>query len=400
MPKTKFDPDALIAGFTMSQATLTDLLSTVGRAVPSRPSHPILANIMLVVDADKQTLTVSAFDLSLGIQRTATVFATKSGSFTLPAKLTIDMVAKLPDGDVSFAVFDFGFGKEPTDEDSTYALMAQIKVGRSAYEIPGMPSVEFPVLPELEGDATTMTLAVNEIISGLKHTLFSASSDETKQVLTGIHVSTRGAFDFASTDGHRLAAVSIDFAEGAEHEDAELTIPAKAMQEVARLAEKAMPEVVELQFNDSQAVFTWEHYRITTRLLEGQYPNYRQLIPNQFSKEMTVDRKTLVSTLERISVMSDQKNNIVRLMMSADDQLLTITVDASEVGSGTEEIPVQYSGDDLTAAFNIKYLLEGLKVLHTSEVQISLNTATSPVVVKPMGSIKSQYLVMPVQVRT
>lgn len=156
---------------------------------------------------------------------------------------------------------------------------------------------------------------------------------------------------------------------------------------------------VAVQFDQGQAIFEWTDQRLTSRLLEGQYPNYRQLIPKQFSHQMTVDRRLLLGALERISVLADQKNNIVKLSLNDSTQELTLSVDAQDVGSGLETMPAQISGDSLDVAFNVKYLVDGLKAIATSEVQMQLNTATSPAILSPLGSIKMTYLVMPVQVR-
>jgi DNA polymerase-3 subunit beta len=156
---------------------------------------------------------------------------------------------------------------------------------------------------------------------------------------------------------------------------------------------------VTVHFDQGQLIFAWEHQRLTSRLLEGQYPNYRQLIPSQFIRQMTLERKLFISALERIAVLADQKNNIVKLSVDSVQQCLTLSVDAPDVGSGQETIAAQISGEDLDIAFNVKYLLEGLKVFNTTEVQMQFNSSTSPSIVTPLGGVKMTYLVMPVQIR-
>jgi DNA polymerase-3 subunit beta len=133
--------------------------------------------------------------------------------------------------------------------------------------------------------------------------------------------------------------------------------------------------------------------------LEGQYPNYRQLIPRQFSRQMTIDRRSFVAALERIAVLADQKNSIVKFSLDQTNQEVVLSVDAQDVGSGREGVPAQISGDDLEIAFNVKYLLEGLKVFNTVDVQMQFNTSTSPAILSPLGGMKMTYLVMPVQIR-
>lgn len=157
---------------------------------------------------------------------------------------------------------------------------------------------------------------------------------------------------------------------------------------------------ISVQFDQGQVVFEWTDQRLTSRLLEGQYPNYRQLVPRQFTHQLTIDRRAFLTALERISVLADQKNNIVKVQLDPLTEQLTLSVDAQDVGSGREAIPAQISGEGMDIAFNVRYLLDGLKAINTTHVQMQLNTATSPVVLSPLGDLKMTYLVMPVQVRS
>jgi DNA polymerase III subunit beta len=159
-------------------------------------------------------------------------------------------------------------------------------------------------------------------------------------------------------------------------------------------------EAVAVRFDQGQLVCEWANQRLTSRLLEGQYPNYRQLIPRQFTRQMTVERRLFISALERIGVLADQKNSIVKLNLHSDQQEIVLSVEAQDVGNGREAIPSQITGDDLEIAFNVRYLLEGLKAFNTSEVQMQFNAATSPSILSPIGGLKMTYLVMPVQVRS
>ncbi|MEO1182390.1 MAG: DNA polymerase III subunit beta, partial [Cyanobacteria bacterium J06636_28] len=159
-------------------------------------------------------------------------------------------------------------------------------------------------------------------------------------------------------------------------------------------------EPIALRFDPTQVVFELGHQRITTRLLEGAYPNYRQLIPPKFERQLTVDRKQLMAALERIGVLADQRNNIVKLSISGTGQTLALSVEAQEVGSGREEMSAQVTGDDLDIAFNVRYLLEGLRALPSSEIQLQCSSATSPAILTPVSGLQMTYLVMPVQIRS
>ncbi len=388
-----------------SQNSRSTCLSLVSRAVASRPSHPVLANVLLVADPETQQVSLSAFDLSLGIQTSFPAEVEVGGKLTLPARLLTDIVSRLPDGDITL---DDGMDEEP-GEDANYLTTLTCSSGR--YQVRGMSAEEFPALPEVT-DGETLQLPAIALLDGLRSSLFAASGDETKQVLTGIHLTINSiGLEFAATDGHRLAVVetvSPDEAEppaksskkGATEEQVDVTIPAKALQELTKMLERQSESAVSVTFDRSQVIFDWIDQRLISRLLEGQYPNYRQLVPKQFSHQLTVERRQFLSALERIAVLADQKNNIVKLTISNGKQQLSLSVDAPDVGRGEETIPAQISGDDLVIAFNVRYLLDGLKVLTTSEVQMQFNTATSPAILTPLGGLKMTYLVMPVQVRS
>jgi DNA polymerase-3 subunit beta len=394
-----------------SQASLSSNLSLVSRAVSTRPSHPVLANVLLVADEETQQVRLCAFDLSLGIQTCFPADVSVSGKLTLPARLLTDIVSRLPDGDITLE------GNLEDKENSNNLVTLTCSSGR--YQVRGMGAEEFPELPQVEG-GDAASLPVESLIEGLRSSLFATSGDETKQVLTGVHLSVQpDGMEFAATDGHRLAVVQTINEEAeaeapkakgkskeskeapkAETEGLDVTIPGKALQELTKMLERQTGDSVAVQFDQSQVVFEWTDQRLTSRLLEGQYPNYRQLIPRQFVRQMTCDRRLLLSALERIAVLADQKNNIVKLSLDNTNQQLSLSVDAQDVGSGKETIPAQITGDDLDIAFNVKYLMEGLKVITTAEVQMQLNSATSPAIVSPLGGVKMTYLVMPVQIRS
>lgn len=379
-----------------TQNELNTHLSLVSRAVSSRPTHPVLANILLTADADAQRVSLTGFDLSLGVQTSFQAQVEQGGTLTLPAKLLSDIVSRLPDGEVTL------------DEDAG-ELLVTLTCAAGRYQMRSMGADEYPELPTIV-DADVTHLPNEALLEGLKGTLFSTSSDETKQVLTGVHITVDAdSLEFAATDGHRLAVVQTLNAE--RDESAKLkssdpsaafnvTVPSKALRELERMLQiNAAEEAVAVRFDQGQLVFEWANQRLTSRLLEGQYPNYRQLVPRQFSRQMSLDRRLFAAALERIAVLADQKNSIVKLSLDSVTQEVVLSVDAQDVGSGREAVPAQISGDDLDIAFNVRYLLEGLKVITTAEVQMQCNTSTSPSIVTPLGGLKMTYLIMPVQIR-
>jgi DNA polymerase-3 subunit beta len=313
------------------------------------------------------------------------------GTLTLPAKLFSDIVSRLPSGDLELT----GATTEP---------VITLNAASGEYQVRGMNAEDYPNLPQVE-DGQAAQVSAEAILEGLRGALFATSTDETKQVLTGVHlVAEPDSLEFAATDGHRLAVVqTVEASESVGSSGLEamnVTVPGKALRELERILQLYQgTEPISLRFDPTQVIFELGKQQVTTRLLEGQYPNYRQLIPRQFERQLTVDRKQLISALERIAVLADQRNNIVKLSMQNSDQSLALSVEAQEVGSGREVLPAQVTGEDLDIAFNVRYLLDGLKALPSSEVQLQCNSATSPAVLVPLSGIKMTYLVMPVQIR-
>jgi DNA polymerase-3 subunit beta len=383
-----------------SQSDLNSNLSLISRAVPSRPTHPVLSNVLLVADGEKGRLSLTAFDLSLGIRTSFPAEVSMGGSVTLPAKLLNDIVAKLPEEEITIFYEDDEIDSSP---------LATITSASGTFQIRGMSAEEFPELPQLE-DAQSLTLPIASLSEGLKGVLFAASTDDTKQILTGVHLScSTDSLEFAATDGHRLAVVKTEEqlseeTEGKTSEDAEdfaITIPARALRELERmLATSQNTDSVALQYDGGQVVFELGNQRLTSRKLEGAYPAYQQLIPHQFVRTMVVERKQLLSNLERVAVLADQKNHLVKFALDGKEEQLEISVEAQEMGNAKVSMPVQITGEGLEIAFNIKYLMDGLKAMSSTEVQVQLNQQSQPVIFSPLGGMRMTYLLMPVQMRS
>jgi DNA polymerase-3 subunit beta len=236
---------------------------------------------------------------------------------------------------------------------------------------------------------------------GLRSTIASASGDEAKQTLTGVKLTlTPKGLEFAATNGHHLAvSYQPDLDTQALFAAIDIVLPGKAAQALIKLlGGKECLDSVTTVLEGQQMMFSYGSQSIVTRLLDGQYPNYNQLIPKQFQRSITVDRKSLVASLERIAVMADQKNNVVKL--SIGPEAIIASAEAADVGSASEAITADVSGEPLDIAFNVIYLLNGLKVMGSPEVLLEVNSATSPVVVSPLGGSKMIYLIMPVQIRS
>jgi DNA polymerase-3 subunit beta len=376
-----------------TQSDLSTNLSLTSRAVPSRPTHPVLANVLLQADVETKQVSLTAFDLSLGIRTSFNAEVYRGGAIALPAKLLNDITSRLPEGEIQI--------EDEQSEVVGEGLSVTLTPANGRYQVRAMEAQDFPELPIIE-NAKPLYLTATALIEGLRGSLFATSADETKQVLTGVHLKVlQDGLEFAATDGHRLAVVETlnDATDGIDTQ-IEITVPARALRELERMLAHSSPEEpVGFYVDQGQVIFEWQNQRLTSRTLDGQYPAYRQLIPRQFEREVTLERKQFMSALERIAVFADQKNNLVKVTIDSAMQEITLSCETQELGAGKESMVAQISGEDIEIAFNVKYLMEGLKALPGSEILMQLNKPLTPVIFTPLGGLKMTYLAMPVQLR-
>jgi len=376
-----------------SQAELNASLQLVGRAVAARPTHPVLANVLLTADAATGRLSLTAFDLSLGIQTSLAAAVETSGAITLPARLFAEIVNRLSaESPLSLSCLE---GDEQVELTSS----------GGSYRMRGMPADDFPDLP-LNQTGTSIRLDADALVRGLRATLFASSGDEAKQVLTGVHLRLDGAgLECAATDGHRLAVLHLAHGATAPASDGEpfdVTVPARSLRELERLLSgRPSQEPLSLFCDQGQVVVLWADQVLTSRNIDGVYPNYAQLIPASFNRQVRLDRRGFIAGLERVAVLADQHNNVVTISADPAAGKVTIRADAQDVGSGSESLAASIEGDPIDIAFNVRYLLDGLKVMGGNEVVLKCNAPTTPAVLEPVGESDTFiYLVMPVQIRT
>ena len=383
-----------------SQSELSSSLQLVSRAVASRPTHPVLANVLLTADAGTGRLSLTGFDLSLGIQTSISASVETSGAITLPAKMFGEIVSRLSaDSPITLSSDE---GSEQVDLTSS----------SGTYQMRGMPAEDFPDLPLVQS-GEPIRLDPEVLVKGLRATLFASSSDEAKQILTGVHLGLDGQWlECAATDGHRLAVLKLNHAlpeqgapggasAGTDANSVDVTVPARSLRELERLlSARQSAEPVSLFCDRGQVVFLWSDQVLTSRSLDGNYPNYRQLIPESFSRQLQVDRRALISALERVAVLADQHNNVVKIVSDPGAGQLLISADAQDVGSGSESLAAVVTGEAIQIAFNVRYLLDGLKAITADQVELHCNAPTTPVILVPVAEPGFTYLVMPVQIRS
>ncbi|AAP99047.1 MULTISPECIES: DNA polymerase III subunit beta [Prochlorococcus] len=380
-----------------SQIELNTALQLVSRAVATRPSHPVLANVLLTADAGTGKLSLTGFDLNLGIQTSLSASIESSGAITVPSKLFGEIISKLS-SESSITL---------STDDSSEQVNLKSKSGN--YQVRAMSADDFPDLPMVENGAF-LKVNANSFAVSLKSTLFASSTDEAKQILTGVNLCFEGnSLKSAATDGHRLAVLDLQNVIASEtnpeinnlSEKLEVTLPSRSLRELERFLSGCKSDSeISCFYDQGQFVFISSGQIITTRTLDGNYPNYNQLIPDQFSNQLVLDKKYFIAALERIAVLAEQHNNVVKISTNKELQILNISADAQDLGSGSESIPIKYDSEDIQIAFNSRYLLEGLKIIETNTILLKFNAPTTPAIFTPNDETNFVYLVMPVQIRS
>ena len=380
-----------------SQSDLSNALQLVSRAVSSRPTHPVLANVLLAADEVTGKLRLTGFDLSLGIQTSISASIENSGAITLPAKLFGEIVSKLSnDSPLILSSDETNQQVELTSKSGTY-------------QVRGMPADDFPDLPLVESGKS---LKLNPLLlsNAIKSTLFASSTDDAKQLLTGVNLTFDGyGMESAATDGHRLAVLNLnnilsnskDIDTSNDIEKFSITLPSKSLREIEKfLSTCDISQPINFFIDKGQVVFISVDEIITIRALEGSYPNYSQLLPDKFENILEFDRKEFIASLERIAVLADQHNNVIKVTTDTAANLIKVSTDAQDIGTGYESLAVSFKGESFQIAFNVRYLLDGLKVMDSNLIQLSCNSPTTPAVFTPINSdINFTYLVMPIQIR-
>lgn len=349
-------------------------------AVDSRPNRPALGNLLLEASVGKLKITGSNEVMSITRALDASVEAV--GAICVPEKQFSDLVSKLS-GPITLTLLD-----EPG-----VGLALEIKSIASSYTLNSIPGEDYPVMPTLEG-GQEFTLAAEAIAQGIKFCSPSISDDESKQVLTGINVNlgpTTG-LTFASTDGHRLTVCPV--AVGDVEAAMLATIPGRAAGLLPKLFLEGDVGVI---FGDTLIQFFDAGTSFITRVLEGQYPNYAQLIPASFAMTLRLNRKALATALDRVMVLASAKIDVVKLEIN--QGVITLSAEVAELGKGTENLDGDFEGD-FAIAFNGNYLRDACKIFGDEDLIFNMNEPTKPVVVRGGGSPDTVlYLLMPIQIR-
>ncbi len=363
---------------TITKEQIIAGLQAVQNVVSTRTTLPILSNVLMRAEGNSLEFTATDLDVTVACKVEAKV--TKAGATTVPVKKLFGIVREL-NGEIEIEVDDKN--------------VASVRSGSSFFKIHGLAADEFPPLPKFKDDKK-VSLPQENIRAMIKKTSFAVSTDESRYVLNGLFVSLKeGKMTVVATDGRRLALVDEEV-DISEKSAGEFIVPAKAVNELNRLLQAAGD--VELKFGENQASFALKDDKgfsvlLITKLIEGNYPNYRQVIPGEAKERIALGREELVQALRRAEIMTSEKANSVRLTFGKN--ILTITANSPEVGEARETIAINYKGTELAIAFNPRYLIDPLTALSEDEVFFELIDELSPGVLKINGPFL--YVVMPMR---
>jgi len=370
----------------LNRADLLKGISTVQSAVATKNTMPILANVLL--EARDKKLEFVATDLDMGIRCSVIAEVVEKGSITINAKKLSDIVRELPEASVDIEI----------DENQKMILVCQ----KSQFKVHGLPKDDFPILPEVKKEKV---FKINgSLLQEMIHkTIFAVSTDETRYVLNGVYFQVENEkLKMVATDGHRLAYIQKKL-EGKGEGKANVIIPTKTLNELSKVISdvakgKAEKEetIVEVVTTENQIKFTVEGVEIISRLIEGQFPNYEQVIPKDSDKKVEVSTSELSSATKRVAILTSEKSNSIRYQIKPGK--ISISSKTPDMGEAKEEIDASYKGEEISIAYNAKYVLDVLKNVGTDQVSIELTQPLSPGILKPKGDTDYLCVIMPMRV--
>ena len=368
---------------TIERALLMKSLGHVQNVVEKRNTIPILSNVKL--EALQGSLALNATDMDLDIAETVKADVALEGAITAPAHTLHDIVRKLPDG-------------SQVELETSGDGQLFLRSGRSRFTLACIPPEEFPVMAA-DNLPHVFAISADGLRRLIDRTRFAISTEETRYYLNGIYVHSlekNGAplMRAVATDGHRLASMEIPLPVGAEGMPG-VILPRKAVTELRKLLEDVDGDV-EVALSDTKARFVLDGATMTSKLIDGTFPDYERVIPSGNDKDLEVDRVQFNQAVDRVSAISSDKSRAVKLELTSG--ALTLSASSPEHGSATEEIEVAYQGDAMEIGFNSRYLLDITQQIEGDKAHFSLADAASPTILRESGDGSALYVLMPMRV--
>lgn len=358
----------------VTQSNLAKALNVVSRVAASRTTLPILSNIL--IKAENKSVVISSTNLEVAITCTVPGKIEVEGSITVPARLMNDFVSSLPDGNIQLSLEN-----------------QSLRVSTDKYEstINGISADEFPSLPEIDS-SNTSKVSSTELKSALQQTVFAASSDESRQVLTAVFMHTyEGKIFVVATDSYRLAEREV----GESENEFELLVPALTFQELLRLIGDDDQEI-KYSFDESQIMFKHGEIEVISRLIDGKYPDYRQLIPRKGEIEFKIKKADFVNIAKVSSLFAKESAGSITLDVDDDKQEVSIRSIASQVGENNSVADAEVKGSG-SVTLNSRYLIEALNAINGDEINFSFSSKTSPCVLSSVSNDNYIHVVMPLR---
>jgi DNA polymerase-3 subunit beta len=366
------------------QENLAKGLSTVGRAVATRSTLPVLGNVMLTTDEGR--LKLSATDLEIGINCWIGAQVEEEGAITIPARLLIDFVNSLPAERIDMAL-------------SVRTQELHLKCARYEANIKGIDAQEFPLIPTADDGDYQLTLETGLLRQMINQVTFAAATDESRPILTGVLVTFDGSrLTMAAADGFRLSVRHAQL--GTEvPEPVSVVIPARALAELGRISsDEELPISLNITSSRSQTLFHLSNTDLVSQLIEGRFPDYNQIIPGHHDTQTTVSTDQFLKACRTANIFARSEAHIIRLRV--DDDRMVISASSAELGGNVSEIDAQVVGEPIEIAFDVRFLMDVLSVADAAQVVLETTTPSSPGVIKPVGTKDFIHVVMPMHVRS
>ena len=366
---------------SVMQENLARGLQVVSRAVSARSTLPVLNNVLLRIEDGGLKLT--ATNLEIGMTYWVPGKIDRDGAMTVPARLLADIVAGLP-------------ANERVDLELQAKETLHIKAGRFETHIKGIDAEEFPAIPT-GGERPTTRIPQNVLREALGDVTFAAASDEARPILTGVLAKFEGdKLTLAAADNYRIAVKTLTILDPVE--ETSVVVPARSLQELSRiLSDTSDPVDIVLSHSRNQILFHIEGIDLISRLIDGQFPNYQQVLPKGFTTKATVDRDQLLKAVHLASLIVFSSANIVKLQVGKEAEMGLQVSAAADVGDNKSEVEATVEGDGTTIAFNARYLIDVLTNVDADQFSIELNGPLSPGVFRPVGDGQYVHVVMPVK---
>jgi DNA polymerase-3 subunit beta len=367
--------------WTCNSTELQKAVAIVEKAVPAKTSAPVLENLQLTLNNNQ--LTLRGYDTHIGIEFKLPIETVESAGETLvKAKSLASILSKIPNQTITVSV----------DQGNRMKIQGH----QIDFDILCMPNSEYPALPAIES-GTVFTFKAEEIKELIRHTLFSMSNDESRKFLNGILFKSQGdSVMFISTDGYRLSFKSQKIAP--QEKDCEAIIPAKTIQELYKILQQSSPDqLIEMVISERQVMISMPSILIFSRVLEGRFPDYKQLTPSSYSNTFLLSRRAFLEACERANIVSSFSHDVVRFLLN--DQEIVIQANAQSFGDFQEKLQLnrETGSDEVKVAFNVKLVIDALRNTDSDEVKFSINGQVGPCLFEPQPSSDYFYVVMPIR---